>query len=123
MIAKELESYPQARTTSVLPKLEIAPATYYRELKGAPAKMSIHAPALPWPNEWILAVKEASKKHPTYGYRMIWGLLKKHVPKKAVRKLMKRCGLVQGRKECVHAKRDLSKLKRPEGVNQVWQMD
>lgn len=124
MIAKELRTHPLARVTSVLKELEISPATYYRRLQEEVVPASTCRPRLPWPPEWIAAVKHTYRKHPTYGYRMIWGLLKKErIPKKAVRKILQRSGLVQGKSERIHLKRDLSKLKRPDGVNQVWQMD
>lgn len=71
-------------------------------------------------------VRALALKYPTYGYRRIWGHLRREgifISKKTVEATMKDLGLLQPIKRCLAKRKAKGIVIRPVRSNQVWQSD
>ena len=115
----------KVRRTKVLRWIGIPTATFYRCLRSKPHRGKKRRKNA-GDTRLIDKLKELAESHPTYGYRKIWALAKRSgldlSPSKVYR-LLKGEGLLLPRPEEKKAKRSLVIFEKPDGPNQLWQLD
>jgi putative transposase len=79
-----------------------------------------------WRHQLIDRLKGLVESHPTYGYRKIWALCKRSgldLSPSKVHRLLKGEGLLLPRPQEKRAKRSQVTFDKPDGPNQLWQLD
>ncbi|MGB5931461.1 MAG: IS3 family transposase [Anaerolineae bacterium] len=127
-MAEEIEAATKrakVRRTKVLRWIGIPWATFYRYLRSKPRRSRKRIKTA-GDTKLIDRLKRLVESHPTYGYRKIWALCKRSgldlSPSKVYR-LLKGEGLLLPRPQEKRAKRSQVTFEKPDGLNQLWQLD